>query len=238
MRVAAIRPGPGIGRRALASAAAALALLRPARGETRPGETRAGPGALNLPPGNALGFRILRDGSEVGSHRIAFERRDTTVVAHIAIDIAVRYGWLTLYRFAHRATETWQGDRFGAIESHSDETLGSAWMRAAPADGGGGLLVSGSGTAPYAAPPGALASTYWNPAMLAAPMISSQDGKLSLPHVRTGPVEAVDCAGGSVQARRHELRGDLEMDVWYDLTGQWAHLRFRRDGAVITYLRL
>ena len=223
---------PRLGRRALAAGSGALAVVRPAPAaslETQPG--------FNLPPGDALAFRILRDGSEVGSHRIAFERHGRTTIARVTIDIAVRYAWITMYRFTHRATETRQTDRFSGIESHTDDNGGAAWMRTAW-DAGGGLRVSGSGTATYAAPPGALASTYWNPAILrAAPVISSQDGRLTEQRVLTGALEDVPCVGGTVRARRHEMLGDLDMEIWYDLADQWAHMRFRRGGALITYLR-
>lgn len=213
------------GRRALAAAAAALAFGRPARAGS------------SQPPGEALGFRIHRDGSEVGSHRISFERRGNATIARVAIDIVVRIGWITVYRFSHHATELWQGERFSGIQSRTDDNGSAAWMHASW-DPNGTLRVAGSGTAPYAAPPGALASTYWNSAILrAAPVISSQDGKLTAQRVLNGGLEDVPCVGGTLRARRHEMRGERDMEIWYDLDDRWAYLRFRRDGAVITYLR-
>jgi hypothetical protein len=213
-----------LGRRALAVSAAALAVVGPAAA------------GLTLPPGNALTFRILRDGSEIGSHRIDFDRHGTATIARVAIDIAVTYAWITVYRFAQRAEETWTNGRFSGIESRTDDNGKAAWMRTA-GDPARALQVSGSGTEPYAAPPGALPSTYWNPAILDGPLISSQDGRLCLQHVLPGPVENVPCVGGTVLARRHEMHGDLDIQIWYDLDNQWAHLRFRRDGSLITYLR-
>ncbi len=234
MHHGAIFPGPGVGRRALLAGAAALAAVRPARA----GVNQAGvnPPGLNLPPGDAVAFRILRDGAEVGSHRIAFERRGDTTIARVAIDIAVSVAWVTVYRLTHRAEETWQGDRFIGMASHSDDNGTAAWMRTS-ADPAGALLVSGSGTEPYAAPPGALPSTYWNPAILLAPLFSSQDGRLCVQRVVPGPLESVPCVGGTLQARRHDLHGDLEMEVWYDTDDQWAHMRLWRYGSEITYLR-
>ena len=137
-------PGGGSAGVALAAACATLALARRARAD------------LALPPGGAIAFRILRDGVEVGTHRIDFARRGDTTIAHVAIDIAVSYAWITVYRFAHRATETWHGAHFAGIESRTDDNGTAAWMRTAT-DPAGDLLVSGSGTEPYAAPPGALA---------------------------------------------------------------------------------
>ncbi len=218
--------GRRIGRRGLAAACATVALARRARAD------------LALPPGGAIAFRILRDGVEVGTHRIDFGRHGDTTIAHVAIDIAVSYAWITVYRFAHRATETWHGAHFAGIESRTDDNGTAAWMRTAT-DPAGDLLVLGSGTEPYVAPPGALASTYWNPAiLLAAPVISSQDGRLSEQRVLTGDLEAVPCLGGTLQARRHEMRGERDLEIWYDLDDQWAHMRFQRGGSLITYLRV
>ncbi len=218
--------GRRVGRRAMAVAGTAWALAGRARAD------------IALPAGDCIAFRILRDGSEVGSHRVTFARRGDIVTAQVAIDIAVSYAWITVYRFAHRATETWEGAHFAGIESHTDDNGAAAWMRT-ESDPAGALLVSGSGTEPYAAPPGALASTYWNPAiLLAAPVISSQDGRLSEQRVLSGALESVPCVGGTVQARRHEMHGDLDLEIWYDLNDQWAHMRFRRGGSLITYLRV
>ena len=216
--------GRSIGRRGLAAGAAALVLAGPAQA------------ALPLPPGNALAFRILRDGSEVGTHRVSFSQRGDATVAQVATDIAVAYFSITMFRLAHRAAEIWDDNGFRGIESATDNNGTAEWMRA-ERDADGTLLVTGSGTAPYAAPRGALASTYWNPAILGAPVISSQDGHLTRDNVSDGPVERVPVADGTVLARRYEMGGDLGLAIWYDLQGQWAHLRFRRDGSVITYLR-
>ena len=213
-----------LGRRALAMAAAALALARPARA------------APNLPADDTLVFAILRDDAPVGTHRLTFERGEQRTVVRSAIDIAVNYGPLTVYRFAQRVAETWTGDGFFAIDSHTDDNGTPAWMHA-ERDASGKLQVAGSGTAPYAAPPGALASTYWNPAILGVPVISSQDGHLTAPEVIAGPVEPVPADGGFVLARRSEMRGDPDLEIWYDLHARWAHLRLRRYGSVITYLR-
>ena len=230
------RGGRRIGRRPAIACAAALA-VPDALAVTAPARADAGGSMPDLPPGDAIAFRILRDGSEVGLHRIAFERRGRTRIARVAIDIAVTYAWITVFRFAHRAEETWQGGRFRGIGSHTDDNGTEAWMRTAD-DAAGGFHVAGSGTEPYAAPPGALPSTYWNPAVLNAPLISSQDGKLCLQRVVAGEVEQVPCAGAPVLARRYEMHGDIDLEIWYDLQDQWAHMRLRRDGSLITYLRL
>lgn len=224
-------PSPHLRRRALAAGAAALAVVGPAQ------PARSDQAGINLPPREALAFHILRDGSKVGTHRITFEQHGANTVARVAIDIAVSYGWVTVYRFTHRATEIWQGDRCIGIDSHTDDNGSAAWMRTEP-DPGGALRVSGSGTAPYAAPPGALVSTYWNRAILhAAPLISSQDGRLTGQRVLSGGLEDVPCVGGTLRARHHQMLGDRTMDIWFDLDDRWAHLRFARDGAMIIYLR-
>lgn len=223
-------PSPGLGRRALAAGAAALAVVRPARA----GAYQA---VRPLPPGAAVTFRILRDGGQVGTHRITFTQHGATTIARVAIDIAVVYAWVTVYRLSQRATEIWQGDRFLGMDSHTDDNGTAAWMHAAPGPDGV-LRVSGSGTAPFAAPPGALPSTYWNPVILrAVPVFSSQDGRLTEQRVRAGALEEVPCAGGTVRARRHELLGEHDREIWYDLDDQWAYMRFRRGGSLITYLR-
>jgi hypothetical protein len=46
-------------------------------------------------------------------------------------------------------------------------------------------------------------------------------------------------SGGRIPATRYSLRGDLDLDLWYDQTATWAGMEFSvADGSVIHYERL
>ena len=124
---------------------------------------------------------------------------------------------------------------FIGMESHSDDNGTAAWMRTA-AGPGGALLVSGSGTEPYAAPPGALPVDLLEPGHPAVPpLFSSQDGRLCVQSVVSGPrsswfpVSAARCRRGATTC--------MATSKWWSGTthdDQWAHMRLWRHGSVIT----
>lgn len=101
-----------------------------------------------------------------------------------------------------------------------------------------GLEVQGSKAAKYLAPPHTMPATHWDPAMLDGPFINTEDGRLMRPTVSLVGTERVDVTGGSVEAQHYALRGDADLDTFYDLTPRWVGLRFTaRDGSEIRYFR-
>jgi hypothetical protein len=212
---------------------AVLAGLAGAGAVVRPFQVAAG---APITPAGGLAFRILRGDRQVGTHRITFSRTGERLAVAVAIDIAVRIGPLTLFRLTHRATEVWQGPVFERIDSRTDNDGRTEWMWAIRQDGF--VLVDGSdGSGRIRAPEGALPATYWNPAVLAGPMLDAQTGRLLRTNVTAGAVEDIDVAGGRVRARRYVLTDDADLEIWYDLGGNWAHMQMRRAGSLITYER-
>jgi hypothetical protein len=98
--------------------------------------------------------------------------------------------------------------------------------------------VEGSKAPRYTAPPRSLPGTHWNRAMLDAPFINTEDGRLMHPTVTMVGEENVAVTGGTVEAQHFTLRGDADLDNFYDLTPSWVGLRFTaKDGSDIRYLR-
>ena len=193
---------------------------------------------LPVPPNGEIGFRILRNGSDVGRHQLNFEQDGDQLRVRIEIDIRVGIGPVALYRYQHHGTEIWQGGVLVRMDSHTDDDGDPENMRAER--GPDGLHVSGSKTDSYVAPPGTLCSTYWNRAMLQSRIISSQDGRLFTEQITKIGASLVMMAGGDSEmtAIQYQLRGDLPIDIWYDQDGQWAHLTFTKRGSNIVYVKL
>ncbi|MCM0020859.1 MAG: DUF6134 family protein, partial [Tagaea sp.] len=68
-----------------------------------------------------LEFDVLREGSPIGTHRVTIDRRDDEVRVEIAIDMAVRFAFLTVYRYTHRSRETWREGRLVALDAQTDD---------------------------------------------------------------------------------------------------------------------
>lgn len=193
--------------------------------------------SLPVPPDGRIGFRMLRNGDVVGSHGLNFAVVGDQLVVSVAIDILVKFMGVGIYRYSHRATERWQGDRFMGIESRTDRDGSPREMKAMR--GPEGMVVTGTRVKRYIAPETALPTTYWNRAMVAAQVINSEDGRLMLTGVTEGPIEQVRFASGATTlARRYGFGGELTLDLWYDTLGQWAHLQFTSEGSTIIYEKL
>jgi hypothetical protein len=212
-----------IGRRLLFAGAASL----PVR------TARAG---LPVPLAGRLAFHIIRNDSTIGEHSLTFAANGDALTVSVAVDIRVGLGPIPLFRYKHRATEQWQGELVIAVDAETDDD-GTPRRMSARREAGG-LVVEGSKAPRYTAPPGSLPGTHWNRTMLKAPFINTEDGRLMSPTVTLTGVETVTVAAGSVEAQHYTLRGDANLDTFYDLTPCWVGLRFTgKDGSAIRYLR-
>lgn len=189
--------------------------------------------ALPIPPGRRLGFRVVREGSAIGQHALTFEGRGAHLIVRIAVELAVGFGPITLYRYRHRATETWEDGQVVAFEAETndDGSISTIAMQRQ----GDVLTVESNRVGRYVAPPGAVPATHWNRGMLDGPFINTQTGAVMRPTVTPqgpGPLPWAPQRRGT----RFVLSGDVDLETWYDATPAWLGLRFRGgDGSAIHY---
>jgi hypothetical protein len=189
-----------------------------------------------VPPGNRIAFAVTRNDSAIGTHAIDFTRDGGDVRVAIAIDFAVRFLGITAFRYTHRNTELWRGDRLLSIASTTDNN-GTPLSVKARANGSG-IAVEGTEAGTYLAPIEAISTSYWHGAFLRGQKIDTQGGRLLTTSLRRVGEETVTVAGRPTPATRWRIDGDLALDIWYDGAGTWSGLRFARDdGSVILYTR-
>jgi hypothetical protein len=214
-----------IARRALLLAGAALFARRAVAG-------------LPVPRGDLLGFRIIRHGSEIGTHTICFERDGNVLKVQTAIDVRVTLLSIPVARFEHRSSEMWRDTTLVAAAGETRKGGQHDWMSATRNDEG--LAVAGSQTKPYIAPELATPVSYWNKRMLNGPMISLVDGALSSPKVADLRTDSVLLASGrTIAATHYTLSAPVDADLWYDETDTWAAMMLTAvDGSEVRYERL
>lgn len=194
--------------------------------------------ALPIPAGDKLAFHIIRKGDTIGEHRLSFARSSSVggLTVEVAVDIAVGVGPIAFFRYQHRATVRWADGQTISIDASTNDDGTPRHMTARRDETG--LLVEGSGAARYVAPRQSLPGTHWDRAMLDAPFINTEDGRLMHPTVTLVGVEKLDVTGGVVEAQHYALRGDANLDTFYDRSPSWVGLRFTaKDGSEIRYLR-
>jgi len=214
----------------LATGIAATAILAALAVSVLPLPAVARPDLGHIPLPEDIDFEIKRDGTTIGRHRVSFRREDDALHVRVDIRIEVRFAMLTLFRYHHENREVWRGGRLVAIETRTDDdgTVHRVRGRAI----GDRLAVDGTGGA-FEASADILPTSYWHPATPARDvLLDTQNGRLL--RVRTEAVGDPEAGAGG----RYRMRGDLELDLWYDRAGRWIGTAFEARGATVEYVRL
>jgi hypothetical protein len=194
--------------------------------------------ALPVPGGNSLAFRMVRHGSEIGTHALTFTHDGDTLTVRIVVDALVTFATIPIARYSHRGVETWRGTTLVELTGETNKNGSRQWVQARRT--GDSLEVLGSQTKRYVAPEAAIPTSYWNKRMLDGPMISLEDGVLLSPKIADLQMENVRLASGRVIAADHyNLSGAFDVDLWYDEQRTWAGMAMTVvDGSEVRYERL
>ena len=98
--------------------------------------------SLPIPPGDRLGFHIIRKGSTIGEHTLTFDRSVGGLMVSVAVDIVVGFGPITFFRYKHRAIVHWQGNEVVSVDAETNDDGTHDQMTARRDEGG--LVVESS----------------------------------------------------------------------------------------------
>lgn len=191
-----------------------------------------------IPSSGRLEFQALRNGSKLGTHNLDFLLDDDSLTVSIAADYLVKLGFLTVFRYKFRCTETWRNGVLMSAVAETDDNGKARHMRARR--DGDRLMVDGSKSGKYTAPAGAILATHWNKSQLEAPMVNPQDGDLLRFEIeRKGPARVATAGAAVLEAEHFSLRGKDGFDLWYQPDAVWCGLKARGvDGSAIAFQRL
>jgi hypothetical protein len=194
--------------------------------------------AMDAPEVGTIACKVVRAGRDIGRATYTFTPSGDDLTVAIAVDLHIRFGFITLFHYSHSNAEHWHGGRLVGFTAHTNNNGQAQFCTARRSEAG--IAVTGSGTAPYVAPPEAIGTSYWNPRTLTDPLINSQTGKLlSVSLAPVGQSRAVLATGATVPATEYRMSGDLRMNLWYDAAKRLAGLQYyARDGSVLTYEEL
>ena len=173
-------------------------------------------------------FRVVREGSQIGTHRVLFSRAGDELTARTDVDIAVKLAGFTVFRLQHRFSETWAGDRLRLAASRHDRK-GTVTEMEVRADGNA-LLVRGPEGA-QRLPADAAPLTWWDPGRFNRPLFDNATGKPLRLQWSRAPLPG----GGGV---RWSATGDENGEGAYAADGTWLAWRtVAEDKSVVTYER-
>ena len=191
--------------------------------------------AATVPPN--LRFEVLRNGSNIGYHEIKFRQNGMVLEAEITVDIAVRLGPITLFRYGLKAREVWQEGQFLSLESETNDDGTRYRVRAIRTPEHVAVEVSGAPSQMFA--PTTLPLTHWSDQCMERPLFNPQDGQAIASTVVPRGEEPVQLADRRViPASRYSLVGETNLDDFYDHSRNWAALIApATDGSRIEYRR-
>jgi hypothetical protein len=197
----------------------------------------SGAAALEGVPANgALEFAVIRQGGEIGDHRITFKRDGNRLIVDISVDTRVRILGLTVFRFVHRSQEIWEGERLVALTSETDDDGTPHTL--ALALSGSELQGVHNGT-PVVVHGDQIPISLWNPAELTRDQLlnSIHGGLMPTTVTKLGRID-VKHRGTTVAAEEYliDAKPDFKRWVAFDPAGTLVYVRlYGRDGSEVTY---
>lgn len=183
-----------------------------------------------------LDFKVLRDGDEIGTHKLQIRRDGRRTLVDIDIDLEVGVGPLVLYRYVHRNREVWEDGKFMRFESRTDDD-GETYEVTAERTGQD-IVVDRKPAEDYRIDRAdILPTSYWNEATVRQQvLLDTQKGRRMDVSVTDLGVEEIEAGGAMIRARKYEVDGDLRLTLWYDDSGRWVKLVFPFKGSTFEYV--
>lgn len=172
-------------------------------------------------------WKVMRNGTEIGSHTVTFSRRGGDLVAVSDVSVTPRVLGVVVYRFEHRYTEVTRDGRFVSVESHLNRNGQIVDVRGeARADA---VLLQGGPDGPQRLAANAAPLSWWEPQRYTrVPIFGTTTGKLMDVTFRQE-----SRPGGGV---RWSTTGEVEAVLDYNAAGRWVGYRVKGDdGSTVIY---
>ena len=180
-------------------------------------------------------FTVLKDGSPVGQHRIAFDREGGRVEIREATEIEVRLAMIPIYRFEHQGREIWENGRPVRIDATTNDNGEKFSIAVRRIRHGYTRMVNGR-VEKFDESSNVLA--FWNKDVVNhRDFFSAIDDKTLKVSFEFLGREKIAVAGRKLDVEHYRMVGDEERDLWFDQAGRIAKVEFRRLGSEIAYLR-
>ena len=189
---------------------------------------------------DVIAFDVIRDGRQLGTHIIRFERDGDALRVVSDVDLRVGLGPVTVFRYEHDATEYWQNGELLRFESR---TLKDGERLQVSAERSGDQLdIDGMNydAVPLSVQlPAALSvSSHWRGYSTDATAIFNTETGEAMDVVFTDlGTETLTINGRSITAQRLRMAGTLTVDLWYGPDGEWIKCEFEARGETVVYIR-
>ena len=182
------------------------------------------PGLVRAAP-RSLTFAVFRNGVKIGEHHVSFSGEGASLVATTDAAMTVKLGPVPVFKYHHKALEKRNDGMFASLET-ATTTNGKAEHVTAERTGGGVRVDCTYGKTTLT--PDANPMTHWNPQIFGGPPLFNP---------QTGKIMKVKSA--KVTPSHVTIRGEAEIDDFYDEAGAWQSLTGKLDdGSRVEYRRV
>lgn len=198
-------------------------------------DAMAAPALASAYPG-ILKFQVQRDGNPIGHVMERYRPMGQELQVDVFIGFVVSLVFIPVYRYEHRSREIWRDGRLVRLDTITNDN-GDA-QRVIGRAASGGLAVEGpQGT--LTAPADILPSSYWHPRFTdQSRMLDSQKGRILEFDIAKVGSERIEAMGRPVDTDRFAMRGDIDLDFWYDADRVWQKMAFTIKGGFMEYTRV
>ena len=206
------------------AAAAVLCASAPGHAQTLP--------LCPVTDGMAASYDIVRGGTVIGRHTLAFAQRGTDLTVTIAVEANLYALGIRVYHYEHRGRELWRDGRMVTMDTRTVDDGEVKQVSAAfdPARGAWTGITGAAVTGPL------MASSFWNSGTVRqARFLDDETGAVNPVQVKPAGQEMLTLNGRPVPASKFDLAGNTSGSVWYDGQGCWVRALFKSpvDGSLI-----
>ena len=189
-----------------------------------------------MPANSSVHFNVLRNGKPFGNYQLTFVNSGDTLTVTTEVAMAAKIAGLSVFNYRHHCEEIWKAGRFMELHSTSVRDKDKEFCTAVRT--ASGLSITNN-TGPQFAPATSSPYTHWNPAVISGPLFNPENGAMLRLTAQPMGHEPFALANGSkVTANHWAMRGESEIDEWYEDSGAWAGLRaVFPDKSIVEYRR-
>ena len=167
-------------------------------------------------------FRIIRDGDDIGSHRLDAVLGPNGFEVAIELRIAVKGLGITAYRYERDNREIWTSGAIATVDSRVNDDGTKDFFKATRKESG--VAIEGSRYTGLVSQDAVTTSYFATPFLQRQPWVSTQSG---------APLKLTVKPGG--KERWWSVRGELDTDLGYDASGEWIGCEFDAGGELARY---
>jgi Family of unknown function (DUF6134) len=179
-------------------------------------------------------FRVLRQGSEIGTHTVTFRDSGQVRLVRTAIDLRVRVAFVTAFRFTHESDEEWSAGRLVSLRSSTNDNGTRYEVTGAP-HGDGFRTVGPAG--PFTMPGNLMTSNaVWTPDFMRQHLVinAKEGGEMGISAKRLAE-EVLSGSPGASMTKYRVISPRTAGLIWYGSDGRWLRGVFEVKGETLHY---